>query len=81
MGRNCLWQGAYEDPEGYVVSFLFPVNRVSLRNPRIDPHGAIIVEIMQGDDSRPIGCAIRRCLPLDKSSVRAWTPISPLSML
>ena len=32
-----------EDPEGYVVSFLFPLNRVSLRNPHIDPYGAIIV--------------------------------------
>jgi len=27
----------YEDPEGYVISFLFPVSRVSLRNPHNKP--------------------------------------------
>ena len=42
----------YEDPEGYIVSFLFPVNRVSLRNPHNDPYRAMIVEIMKEDDSR-----------------------------
>lgn len=42
----------YEDPEGYVVSFLFPAARVALRNPRNEPYRALIVEIMQGDDSR-----------------------------
>ena len=42
----------YEDPEGYVISFLFPVSRVSLRNPRSEPYRAMIVEIMQGDESR-----------------------------
>ena len=51
-GGTVYGSAPYEDPEGYVVSFLFPVNRVSLRNPHIDPYGAIIVEIMQEDDSR-----------------------------
>ena len=42
----------YEDPEGYEISFLYPVSRVRLRNPRIEPYRALIVEIMQGDGSR-----------------------------
>jgi hypothetical protein len=42
----------YEDPEGYEISFLFPVNRVTLRNPRSEPYRAMIVEIMKADDSR-----------------------------
>jgi hypothetical protein len=42
----------YEDPEGYYVSFLSPVDRVTLRNPRNDPYRALIVEIMQPDQSR-----------------------------
>jgi hypothetical protein len=42
----------YEDPEGYVISFLFPVSRVSLRNPHNDPYRGMIVEIVKADDSR-----------------------------
>jgi len=42
----------YEDPDGYVVSFLYPVSRVTIRNPRNEPYSALIVEIMQEDDSR-----------------------------
>jgi len=42
----------YEDPDGYVISFLFPVRRVSLRNPHNDPYRGMIVEIMKADDSR-----------------------------
>lgn len=42
----------YEDPEGYYVSFLFPVDRLTLRNPHNDPYRALIVEIMQADQSR-----------------------------
>jgi hypothetical protein len=42
---------AYEDPEGYVVSFLPPVGRVALRNPRSEPYRALIVEILKNDDS------------------------------
>ena len=51
-GGTTYSSAPYEDPDGYVVSFLFPVSRVSLRNPRSDPYQAMIVEIMQGDDSR-----------------------------
>jgi hypothetical protein len=42
----------YEDPDGYYVSFLYPVNRLTLRNPRGVPYRALVVEIMQSDDSR-----------------------------
>lgn len=42
----------YEDPEGYVASFLFPAASVALRNPRNEPYRALIVEIIQSDDSR-----------------------------
>ena len=42
----------YEDPDGYIVSFLYPVRRLALRNPNSEPYQALIVEIMQGDDSR-----------------------------
>jgi hypothetical protein len=52
FGGTLYASAPYEDPEGYVISFLFPVSRVSLRNPRNDPYRAMIVEIMQGDDSR-----------------------------
>jgi hypothetical protein len=41
----------YEDPEGYIVSFLKAVDRVSLRNPGIPPYRALIVEVLKKDDS------------------------------
>jgi hypothetical protein len=43
---------AHEDPEGHIISFLDPVNRVSLRNPHSDPYQAMMVEILKDDDSR-----------------------------
>lgn len=42
---------SYEDAEGYIVSFLPPVSRVALRNPRSEPYRALIVEILKNDDS------------------------------
>jgi hypothetical protein len=51
-GGTTYSSAPYEDPEGYEISFLSPVSRVSLRNPRNEPYRALIVEIMQGDDSR-----------------------------
>ena len=51
-GGTTYSSAPYEDPEGYVISFLFPVSRVSLRDPRNEPYRAMIVEIMQGDESR-----------------------------
>jgi hypothetical protein len=42
----------YEDPEGYEISFLFPTSRLSLRNPHSEAYRALIVEILQGDESR-----------------------------
>ncbi len=51
-GGTTYSSAPYEDPEGYEISFLYPVSRVSLRNPRNEPYRALIVEIMQGDDSR-----------------------------
>jgi hypothetical protein len=51
-GGTLYSSAPYEDPEGYVISFLFPVSRVTLRNPRSDPYRAMIVEIMQEDESR-----------------------------
>jgi hypothetical protein len=41
----------YEDPEGYEILFLHPVDRVALRNPSIEPYRAMIVEITQADES------------------------------
>src|SRR5260370_30184881 len=51
-GGTTYSSAGYEDADGYWISFLYPVSRVSLRNPRIEPYRALIVEIMQGDDSR-----------------------------
>src|SRR5258706_12817926 len=51
-GGTLYSRKGYEDPEGYIVSFLLPVNRVSLRNLHNDPYRAMIVEIMKQDDSR-----------------------------
>ena len=51
-GGTLYSSAAHEDPEGYVISFFFPVSRVTLRNPRNEPYRAMIVEIMQGDESR-----------------------------
>ena len=51
-GGTAFASASYEDPEGYEVTFLFPVKRVALRNPRIEPYRASIVEVMQSDDSR-----------------------------
>jgi hypothetical protein len=47
-----LYSGpSHEDPEGYWISFLFPVNRVTLRNPRSESYRALIVEIIKSDES------------------------------
>lgn len=51
-GGTVFGRAPYEDPDGYIISFLYPVNRVTLRNPRIESYSALIVEIMQEDDSR-----------------------------
>jgi len=51
-GGTVYSSAPYEDPEGYVISFVRPVDRVSLRNPRNEPYRAMIVEIIQADDSR-----------------------------
>ncbi len=51
-GGTVFGSAPYEDPEGYYVSFLFPVARVALRNPRSEPYRAMIVEILRDDDSR-----------------------------
>lgn len=51
-GGTVYSRASHEDPEGYEISFLFPVSRVTLRNPRSEPYRALIVEIMQGDESR-----------------------------
>ncbi len=51
-GSTLYSNAPYEDPDGYIVSFLYPVSRVSLRNPSNTPYRALIIEIMQGDDSR-----------------------------
>jgi hypothetical protein len=45
-------KAGYEDPEGYYISFLYPVDRLMLRNPDNEPYRALIVEIMRSDDSR-----------------------------
>jgi hypothetical protein len=41
----------YEDPDTYFVQFLYPVKRLTLRNPRNEPYRALIIEIMKPDDS------------------------------
>lgn len=51
-GGTMFTSQGYEDPDGYYVSFLYPVDRLTLRNPRGDPYRALIVEILQSDDSR-----------------------------
>jgi hypothetical protein len=51
-GGTVFSSAPYEDPEGYEISFLFPVSRLTLRNPRSEPYRALIVEIMQRDESR-----------------------------
>jgi hypothetical protein len=51
-GSTLYSKAPYEDPDGYIVSFLYPVSRLSLRNPSNSPYRALVVEIMQGDDSR-----------------------------
>ena len=51
-GGTTYSSAGYEDADGYWISFFHPVSRVSLRNPRIEPYRALIVEIMQADDSR-----------------------------
>lgn len=51
-GGTLFGSAPYEDPEGYYVSFLSPIARVALRNPRSEPYRAVIVEILQSDDSR-----------------------------
>jgi hypothetical protein len=42
----------FEDPEGYYISFNYPVDRLTLRNPHNDPYRELIVEIMEADQSR-----------------------------
>src|SRR6185437_9766966 len=51
-GGTLYSSAGYEDPEGYIISFSSPVNRVSLRNPHSDPYRGMIVEIMKPNDSR-----------------------------
>jgi hypothetical protein len=51
-GGTVFTKTPYEDPDGYEISFLFPIDRVSLRNSRSEPYKALVVEIMQGDESR-----------------------------
>jgi len=51
-GGTEFGRAPYEDPDGYVVSFLYPVSRVTLRNPRSDAYSALIVEIMKEDNSQ-----------------------------
>ncbi len=51
-GGTAFSKPQYEDPEGYEISFLYPISRVALRNPSIVPYRAVIVEIMQADESR-----------------------------
>ncbi|MFI5114750.1 MAG: hypothetical protein ACHP7J_06350 [Terriglobales bacterium] len=51
-GGTLFSSKGYEDPEGYYISFLFPVDRLTLRNPHNEPYQSLIVEIMQSDDSR-----------------------------
>lgn len=51
-GGTVFSKAGYDDPEGYFVSFFYPVIRLSLRNPHIEPYRALIVVIMREDDSR-----------------------------
>jgi hypothetical protein len=51
-GGTVFSKAGNEDPEGYFVSFSYPISRLSLRNPHIEPYRALIVEIMRQDDSR-----------------------------
>ena len=51
-GGTVYTRNAYDDPDGYIISFLFPVNRLSLRNPGGDAYRAMIIEITKDDDSR-----------------------------
>jgi hypothetical protein len=39
------------DADAHLIFFLFPVNRLSLRNPHNDPYRSVIVEIMKKDDT------------------------------
>lgn len=50
-GGTLFAKAGYEDPEGYYISFSFPVDRLTLRNPHNEPYRSLIVEIMQSDDS------------------------------
>lgn len=40
-----------EELETYFIQFLYPVKRLTLRNPSNEPYRAVIVEIMKSDDS------------------------------
>ncbi len=51
-GGTVFGMKGYEDPEGYFVSFSYPVDRVTLRNPRNEPYREMIVEILKHDNSR-----------------------------
>lgn len=51
-GGTLFAAAGYEDPEGYYISFSFPVDRLTLRNPHNEPYRSLVVEIMQSDDSR-----------------------------
>jgi hypothetical protein len=51
-GGTLFARTLYEDPEGSLISFLFPVDRLTLRNPGMGPYQGVIVEIMKSDDSR-----------------------------
>jgi hypothetical protein len=48
---NVFAHPMYEDPDTYFVQFLYPVKRLTLRNPRNEPYRALIIEIMKYDDS------------------------------
>jgi hypothetical protein len=51
-GGTVFTKTPYEDSDGYEISFLFPIDRLSLRNSHIEPYMALVVEILQGDESR-----------------------------
>lgn len=51
-GGTLFSKTGYEDPEGYYLSFSFGVDKITLRNPRNDPYTAVVVQIMNSDDSR-----------------------------
>jgi hypothetical protein len=51
-GGTVFSQAGYEDPDGYFVSFLYPVTRLRLRNSHVEPYRAMVVEILRGDNSR-----------------------------